>query len=303
MVKTIKKNKKIHKTDKITIFNKINITSFIVIILILLLAQNMGNINNIILNTHKEKVENLWSNSQAIQKYNFYEIEAEHKHTDPFFKTFKSLYKTYKTPNMWYSQYQEYLSSTGDLSSTVYIKFFDGSNIYRYLTTDDGKTQDMYGPQGVVYSDGTEEHSEYKKHNPNTTLKDSINRENMLNILFNWYNYDASASYNDWVKDEQPQIIGNKTINGLNCTYIQFYKKPTQERYACINKDYGVAIYHKLVIVPPVYKNTNTPIMHEYLVTKIKNSTIDNYKVDYSILNLPNNMYIRSNEEFAKEPG
>lgn len=279
------------------------ILSSAVIILLGLFALNFDRFSCLILN-HQKEIDNIWQLSQEIQKDNSYEIEVEHVHTDPSFKPFRSFIKLIKTPNMWYVQHQEY-SNSGKLSSTKNIRLYDNNYIYKYLTTEEGKTPDMFGPYGAVYYDAKSEHSEYIKYNPNTTLKDSINRENFLNNLINWYHFDADANPNNWFKDETPRIIENRTMNGYKCTYIQFYKNenPVQERYACVSKDYGIAVYHKLVIVPPAYKAFNTPITHEYFITKIKDTNKSNYRADYSIFNIPKNMYIRSEQQFAKEPG
>ena len=288
------------KTKKVK--NKFKLV-FALIILIGLFALNFDKFSNITLN-HQDEVDNIWQLSQEIQRDNSYEIEVKHIHTDPQFKTFENFFKLIKTPNMWYIQHQEYLDS-GKLSSTKAIRFYDNNYIYKYLATEGDKTPDMLGPYSVVYYDGQSEHAEYIKYNPNTTIKDSINRENFLNNLINWYRFDADANPSTWFKDEKPRILKNQTINGYKCTYIQFYKNenPVQERYACISKDYGVAVYHKLVMVPPVYKEINVPITHEYYVTKIKNTNKDSYKPDYSIFNPPKNMHIRSEQKFAEETG
>lgn len=278
---------------------KINfICGCIIMLLCLLVFANLDNIKNIQAEKDKKRVQNLWAESQEKQQNNAYLIEIEHTRTDKAFGIFKHYNKIYKSRNIWYAELQEYISHSNEytLSPDKSVVFYDGENLYSYLDIKDYNNPHLIGISGVVYEDGSKLLEEDRKYNPNTTLQAAINRRNYQNRMINWYDYDADMNYNNWNPNEKPKIVGKNKFNGLECIMISF----NATREACVNSDYGVAIYHKYI-----FKNdyATESLILEDKVTNIKNTEKDGFRINYNVLKLPPNLYIRSREVFEQEPG
>lgn len=281
------------------VFGKINfIAGCIVVLICSLVMVNLDNIKNIRTEKDKKNVEALWSDSQEKQNNNAYFLEAENRRFEKGMKTFKGYYKLYKTKNIWHVTHQEYIDENGSekLCPDKSVAFYDGENVYSYADIQDYNHQYILAWDGIIYEDGKEFLEEDREYNPNTTLRDAINRRNYLNRLINWYDYDADPNHYCWNSNEEPKIIGRKKVNGLECIMIKF----SDVRETCVSKDYGIALYNKQVFTHEYQKE---PIITEEEVVNIKNTEKDGFKMDYSILTPPQDMYIRSREVFAQEPG
>lgn len=223
---------------------------------------------------------------------NTYYIEGETLTTrNPESSIFeKNNFKNIYNSDLWYFESQEYLDKD-TISPDKIVAFFDRPNLYTYFVNADEKKPHLFGPDGVIYGEGNLDYQEDLKHDKDTTLEQSVNRRNYLgNCLIHWYDSTCDANYNYWDKNETPKI----TKITKDCVYIKF----SENREACVSKEYGIATYYKQKTTAP-----NEEVIHETTVTELKDKFKDGYRFDFSTLEIPQDKKLKTEEEFHNEQG
>ncbi|MCQ2739725.1 MAG: hypothetical protein MJ237_05805 [bacterium] len=235
-------------------------------------------------------VDEFIQESKKKQEMNTYYIEAE---TETTRTPSTGIYERYHFKNiynedLWYYEGQEYLQNHS-LSPDKSIRVYESPFLYSYILNANDEHPKLFGPEGIIQSDGQSYYEEDLKYDKDTTLKQSIDRQNLLgNCIIHWYDSTCYADYQTWDKNEKPKV----TKITKDCINIKFSKN----REACISKQYGIATYYK-------WQYFDGDIINEINVVNLKDRNNDGYRFDFSTLNLPSNKRIRTEEEFRNEPG
>lgn len=257
----------------------------IVLLIIGLIKITIDEIPSMLIN-----VDELIQASKKKQEMNTYYIEAECEttRTPPTGIYERTHFKNIYNEDFWYYEAQEYLQNHS-LSPDKTVTVYDSPFLYSYILNSDEEHPKLFGPEGIIQRDGKLYLEEDLKYDKDTTLKQAINRKNLLgNCIIHWYDSTCDADYDTWDKNERPKV----TKITKDCINIKFSKN----REACINKQYGIATYYK-------WQYFNGDIINEIKVINLKDRNNDGYRFDFSTLNLPSNKRIRTEEEFRNDPG
>lgn len=226
--------------------------------------------------------EKLWKQSQEIQKNNSFRIDAiktiTYIRNNSEVDSYSDKIKFYKDGNQWRAELTTTLSDDVD----TFVSVYDGEALHDYVNAD-SPVDGVYQTE-LSINHGMTLYEQSQKEGYKETLESIIKDFNYADKIINWYPQEKYKSPYAKTEKEHPVITGRKEINHYPCINIKF----SNLREACINEDYGIAIYWKLIADESKYPGSpNKESILEFKVNNIKNTEKDKIYTDRSLFHLP----------------